>query len=231
MGVGRGKKKTGRPVRVPGEKGTKEKIFDAAVGLFADKGYGRVSIRDIARAVGVTEGAIYRHYAGKEALLEAIFAYYEGRIFPRAPGAGAGALADGVPLAEILESMPKTMAADPQLARVTRIMLIEMYHDARVRDYVARELFSRPVDAMEALFKKLMDKGEVRPCDARALATLFISSLFYWYFEAFVFHYGEAPGALDGELHALIGLLVDLAAPSAPGLNRPGNKNTSRHGR
>ena len=35
------KRKTGRPVKVEGEKGTKEKIFDTAVELFAESGLRR----------------------------------------------------------------------------------------------------------------------------------------------------------------------------------------------
>ncbi len=183
--------KTGRPVKVPGEKGTKEKIFDAAVDLFAERGYDGVSIRDIGRAVGVSEGAVYKHYASKEAILESIFAYVEGRIYPKAPEASIDALVDSLSYREILESIPRFMMADQHLGRITRIMVIEMYHNKKIRDYVQRELFERPVDETEILFRKLMEKGKIKPCDPRAMSTLFISYLVYWYFEAFVFGYGE----------------------------------------
>lgn len=187
MSVKRVKGKTGRPVKVPGEKGTKEKIFDTAVDLFAEKGYDGVSIRDIGRAVGITEGAVYKHYTSKEEILESIFTYVEGRIYPKAPEGSIDALVDSLSFREILESIPQFMMADPHLARITRIMLIEMYHNEKIRNYVRRELFDRPVDETEILFKKLMEKGKIRPCDPRTLATFFISYLVYWYFETFIF--------------------------------------------
>jgi AcrR family transcriptional regulator len=56
------KRKSGRPALVPGEKSTKEKIFDAAVELFAERGYDGVSIRDIAKAVGIRESSVYKHF-------------------------------------------------------------------------------------------------------------------------------------------------------------------------
>ncbi len=206
---------TGRPVKVPGEKSTKEKIFDAAIDLFAEKGYDRVSIRDISRTVGITEGAVYKHYSSKEAILDSIFSYVESRIYPKAPEASIDVLVDSVPFREILESIPKFMMADPHLASITRIMVIEMYHNEKMRDYVQRELFKRPVDETEVLFKKLMDKGKIRPCDPGAVATLFISYLVYWYFEVFIFSYGES---IDSErnnkiIHAHIGSLADLLEP------------------
>jgi len=207
--------KTGRPVKVPGEKGTKEKIFDAAVDLFAEKGYDGVSIRDIGRAVGITEAAVYKHYSGKEAILESIFTYVEGRIYPKAPEASIDALVDSLSVREILASIPRFMMADPHLAKITRIMLIEMYHNEKIRNYVRKELFVRPVDETEILFRKLMAKGKIRTCDPRALSTLFISYLIFWYFEVFIFNYGESmdPGRIEKMAQAQVRLFVDLIEP------------------
>jgi AcrR family transcriptional regulator len=53
-------------------------ILDAARTLFAEKGFDGTSISDIAGSVGVADGAIYRHFASKRALLfEVIRAFYE----------------------------------------------------------------------------------------------------------------------------------------------------------
>lgn len=49
--------------------GRRGEILDAALAVFAEKGYEGGTMRDIASRVGVTEPALYRHYAGKEALL------------------------------------------------------------------------------------------------------------------------------------------------------------------
>ena len=212
MSAKRVKPKTGRRAKVPGEKATKEKIFDAAVELFAERGYDGVSIRDIGRAVGISEAAVYRHYSGKEEILESIFGYVEGRIYPKAPEGSIDALVDALPFEEILASIPGYMMADPQLTMITRIMIIEMYHNEKIRNYVHRELFERPVDETEVLFRKLMEKGKIRPCDPRALSTLFISYLIYWYFETFIFSYGVPLDAshIEKTIQAQIRLFVDL---------------------
>ncbi len=212
MSAKRAKPKAGRPVKVPGEKGTKERIFDAAVDLFAERGYDGVSIRDIGRAVGITEGAVYKHYKSKDEVLESIFAYVQGRIYSEAPGASYDALVEAMPFREILESMPRAMMSDPLLTRTTRIMLIEMYHNEKIRDHVRRELFERPVDEMAIVFEKYMEKGKIRPCDPRALGMLFVSCLVYWYFETFIFSYGARPGLdrAEKEFRAQVDLIVDL---------------------
>lgn len=50
---------------VPGRRG---EILEAGLAVFAEKGYDRGSMRDIAERVGVSEPALYRHFAGKEEL-------------------------------------------------------------------------------------------------------------------------------------------------------------------
>src|SRR4030042_2279296 len=85
MTVKTSKGKTGRTAKVPGEKPTRNKIFHAAVDLFAERGYDRTSVRDIASAVGITERAVYGHYPSKESILDAIFTYVETRVYTPLP--------------------------------------------------------------------------------------------------------------------------------------------------
>ncbi|GAB4069789.1 TetR/AcrR family transcriptional regulator [Ancylobacter sonchi] len=52
---------------------TRLRIEEAALRLFAARGVAGTSVRDIAEAVGVSEGALYRHFASKEELARALF--------------------------------------------------------------------------------------------------------------------------------------------------------------
>lgn len=49
-----------------------ERILEAAKSEFLEKGYRQASVRSIAASVGVTTGALYRYYANKEALFDAL---------------------------------------------------------------------------------------------------------------------------------------------------------------
>jgi TetR/AcrR family transcriptional regulator, cholesterol catabolism regulator len=59
---------------------TRWRILAAAAERFADQGYAATSIRDIARDVGVTVGAIYVHFLSKDRLLVAVAEEGIGRI-------------------------------------------------------------------------------------------------------------------------------------------------------
>jgi AcrR family transcriptional regulator len=62
----------------------KRAILTAALGLFASRGIAGTSVRDIAAASGLTNPALFRHFAGKEALalhlFERIFLRFRGTL-------------------------------------------------------------------------------------------------------------------------------------------------------
>lgn len=51
---------------------TKEKIIQVAFNMFLQKGYKDVSLKQIVDAVGLTKGAFYHHFTGKEQLFRQI---------------------------------------------------------------------------------------------------------------------------------------------------------------
>lgn len=51
---------------------TREALLDAATAQFAERGYLRTALDDVATATQVTRGAVYHHFDGKQALFEAV---------------------------------------------------------------------------------------------------------------------------------------------------------------
>src|SRR5207237_938473 len=51
---------------------TRSALLDAATTLFATRGYPGTSLEDVAAAAQVTRGAVYHHFASKQALFEAV---------------------------------------------------------------------------------------------------------------------------------------------------------------
>jgi AcrR family transcriptional regulator len=51
---------------------TRTALLDEAETLFAERGFAGTSLEDIASAAQVTRGAVYHHFAGKQALFEAL---------------------------------------------------------------------------------------------------------------------------------------------------------------
>lgn len=58
-------------VRVENEN-REERILDAAESLFVRFGYDKTTVNEIAREAGISKGAVYLHFDGKDALFEAL---------------------------------------------------------------------------------------------------------------------------------------------------------------
>lgn len=58
-----------QPKKTSKAQNTKERIYTAALKLFAEKGYGETTLREIAKESGVSLGLAYRYFASKEELL------------------------------------------------------------------------------------------------------------------------------------------------------------------
>jgi AcrR family transcriptional regulator len=62
------------------EPGRRGEILDAALVVFAERGYDAGTLREIAAQVGVTEPALYRHFASKEQLFADFIELAAGRL-------------------------------------------------------------------------------------------------------------------------------------------------------
>lgn len=62
----------GRPKGRSGAE-TRARLIDAALDRFARDGFHNVGVRAIARDVGVTDAAVFRHFGSKRGLLQAVF--------------------------------------------------------------------------------------------------------------------------------------------------------------
>ncbi|WIM98792.1 helix-turn-helix domain-containing protein [Actinoplanes oblitus] len=53
---------------------TRTEILRVALELFTERGFEGTSIRDLAEALGMTKSSLYYHFAGKEAIIQALLA-------------------------------------------------------------------------------------------------------------------------------------------------------------
>jgi len=99
---------------------TRRAVLAAARSLFGKKGYAQTSVDEIADAARVTKGAVYHHFAGKEALFRAVLAEVEVEAEARAAGAGDP---EGPPIDQIVARVNAYLdaALDEQIQRITLI--------------------------------------------------------------------------------------------------------------
>jgi AcrR family transcriptional regulator len=69
---------------------TRAALLETATAMFAERGFARTSLDDIAVATQVTRGAVYHHFESKQAVFEAVFDALEQDMTARVAAAAAG---------------------------------------------------------------------------------------------------------------------------------------------
>ncbi|MCK6563711.1 MAG: TetR/AcrR family transcriptional regulator [Dehalococcoidia bacterium] len=160
--------------------GRRKSILSAAERLFADRGYARTSMREIAGAVGVTDAALYKHFESKREILEVL---YEERGFFRAMDELESL--SGKPGFE--EQFRRNTIASTGLWEANADFLRVIFTEALIADAMALdahlELMSRWRRGIERLFLIYAGRGEADPADAPLVARLVVSLSFGAYMD------------------------------------------------
>lgn len=146
---------------------TRKQILDAALRLFSEKGFARTSVRDIAQAAGITDAAIYYHFASKRDLFEALI---EERGFTAALASLEAAEVTVGPAEAIPTIAENVLRFIYQNRDLMKVMMVE----AVAEDPVAAEEYGILVDRWERaearILKIYADRGEIHAASVDALA-------------------------------------------------------------
>lgn len=158
-------------------KDTKERILLASLELFARYGYDAASVSRIAEAVGLTKGALYRHFEDKAAILRAILARMEA---DDAAFAGRFALPTGEAPDSSVERAPSDGTLDSSMERAAQgKTLAPSVETTKIAARVGR--FEPPTDTSPSTAAG----ASGRSADAAALVAFARAMFAYWTEDAF----------------------------------------------
>ena len=162
--------------------GRRGEILDAALAVFAEKGYEGGTMRDIAARVGVTEPALYRHFSGKQGLFATLIEEAGTRV-----RAEAIVLLDTMRPDDIRESLVAALqdrrSALRRYAPLVRSILVAASHDVDAMRFLrgsvvapivvrVREL-AATVDAHFGIVRSNAERARV----LRAFMSLFVGTV------------------------------------------------------
>jgi len=169
--------------------GTKRMIMEKALDLFARQGYEGVSVAEIADAVGIRAPSLYKHYASKQEIYDAILTEMEERYRNQAAALqmdGTDASLDTALFAGIgadrLIGMGKTMFLyflhDEYARKFRRMLAIEQFSNPQAARLYAEQYVDSPIAYQSALFSAFLAQGLMRDVDARTAAMHFYAPMF-----------------------------------------------------
>lgn len=168
---------------------TKEKILLTALQLFARDGYEAVSVRNIAEELGMTKGALYRHYKNKRDIFDSIV----GRMIQIDAQRAKEYQMPVEQYDEMSESYANTSWEDIEKYTIEqlkfwtedsfallfrRMLTLEQYRNAEMAELYSQCIVEGPVSYMEDLFCELIKKGVLKEDNPRQLAVEYYAPLF-----------------------------------------------------
>src|SRR5690606_25990093 len=136
-----------------GEMSTKEKIIQVSLELFANQGYHKTSINQIARAIGVSKSLIYNYFESKDQLLLHIIEDFMERNMAKLPGGSIQNLNSVDDLIDYLRVIKEDAKSQPAYYR----LLIMLTLQGTVKDKLMADILEKQqklLPQIHAFFEK-----------------------------------------------------------------------------
>ena len=156
---------------------TRERILEVSLELFAQSGYLGTSMSDIAKQLGITKGALYKHYRSKQEILDRIVERMNEMDYARAaeyemPETEPDGFAEAY-----LHTQFDHWTKEPFAANFRRMLTLEQYREPKLAQLYQDYLAGGPLQYMAAIFRRLADSDEA----AMQLALEFYGPMFLLY--------------------------------------------------
>lgn len=147
---------------------TRERILDAALSVFAGKGYHRATVDDIVRASGTSKGAVYHHFPNKEAMFLALADDFAARL----AAAVAAAISErhGA-LAKVEGALAAALTTFADNERLARLILLEAVSLGSTWERKRAEVHDRFAGLVRGYLDEAVAEGSIASLDTR-VATL-----------------------------------------------------------
>ncbi len=145
-------------------------LIGAAAALFAEKGFSGTTTRDIAKAAGVSEALLYKHFPTKRALYGAILAEKAQYSELRAAVEEAAKKQDDRRLFTLLASFRIRKNADPTLLR---LLLFSALEGHEMSEMFFQQQYRVFYDLLAGYIRQRIEDGAFRPVDPLLAARAF----------------------------------------------------------
>lgn len=163
----------------------REAILDAAVDLLAEVGYHGMSLRDVARHVGISHPGVIYHFPSKEALLMSVVQRYETQV-----GFDLDNLEklDALPVLDTLLEVTSRLNENPMIIEVECMMMVEASSEIHpAHDHYMRRS-ERLLTVLKRVWSRLQQDGKVAATEdpthlAEIQAAVYNGIMIHWLYD------------------------------------------------
>ena len=152
---------------------TKDRITEEALTLFAQNGYDGTSVEQIAEKVGIKAPSLYKHFKGKEDILNALIDMTEARyeeFFGSDRRIGKLPESKEEFIQNAIQRVSFTMN-DPMIRKMRKFLVREQFRNERFAEITTKHQLNGIQGMYANIIKGMMSKGLFKEDDPELLAT------------------------------------------------------------
>jgi AcrR family transcriptional regulator len=155
----------------------RQEILDAALCVFAERGFEAARLEDVAARAGVAKGTLYLYFRDKEALFEELV---RGAVSPIIEAVSRAASAPDVPAHVVLETFfalfeKEVLGTKRKL--LLRLIIAEGPRFPRIAEFYYREVVTRGMALMRGVAERAAEQGEFAGDAAARFPQLIVAPL------------------------------------------------------
>ncbi|MDX6485030.1 MAG: TetR/AcrR family transcriptional regulator, fatty acid metabolism regulator protein, partial [Gaiellaceae bacterium] len=159
--------------RATGAEEKRRLILDAAVRVFAHKGFHTSRVGDIAEEAGVAHGLLYHYFSSKDEVLETIFRDNWGVLVARIEAVEQSGESAREQLRHVAAILLRTWRHEPD---VVRVVVREIARSPEVQERIGELV--KPIEAIRRIVEAGQASGELRAdLDAAFAAVVFYGGI------------------------------------------------------
>lgn len=173
---------------------TREKIIYESLNLFSTKGFDAISVRDIAKAVGIKASSLYNHFKNKQDIFDTIINKYSDHVKKFLERINTDSSFDNIMLNNLRwlsdelffkksMDMFKFYLEDEYIIKFRKLLTIEQFRDSKIANLYNKLFIDDILNFQVKIFKILMKSDILIKKDPYILALQFYSPVFLLFYK------------------------------------------------
>lgn len=172
---------------------TKEKIINESLTLFSTKGFNAISVRDIAKAVGIKASSLYNHFKNKQDIFDTIVGIYSEYISNFFSNMiietdKCGIILDKIKCTDdqfFIKSLDifKFCLQDEYMVKFRKLLTIEQFNNSKIANLYSKLFIDDVLNFQSKIFECLIASNILIKKDPYTLALQFYSPVFLLFYK------------------------------------------------
>lgn len=167
---------------------TRNEILDAAMGLFATRGFSATTVKEIAARVGIRDASLYNHFASKRVIFDAIIERELAHLKDTLQASNALFDINDDPHAYLTHNVEDLESAvlesyrpffeNVNLICLRKMLTVNQFEDERAGELYQTIFIEQPLRIQTTIFERLVAEKKFMQCNTRLAAYEFHGPVF-----------------------------------------------------